>query len=49
MMASADSARVPLPSLNTLRDHLLSVLAHGDGGKDWAIVAREQARAAGLP
>lgn len=49
MMASADAARVPLPSLSTLRDHLLSVLAHGDGGKDWAIVAQEQARAAGLP
>lgn len=49
MLASADSARVPLPALNTLRDHLLSVIAHGNGGKDWAIIAQEQARASGLP
>lgn len=48
MMASADAARVPLPSLNTFRDHLLSAIAHGDGGKDWAVMAREQARSAGL-
>ena len=47
-MASADAVRVPLPSLNTYRDHLLSALAHGDGGKDWAVMAKEQARAAGL-
>lgn len=48
MMASADAARVPLPSLNVFRDHLLSAIAHGDGGKDWAVMAKEQARAAGL-
>jgi 3-hydroxyisobutyrate dehydrogenase-like beta-hydroxyacid dehydrogenase len=47
-LASAEAVRVPLPSLNTYRDHLLSALAHGDGGKDWAVMAKEQARAAGL-
>lgn len=48
MMASAEAVRVPLPSLNTFRDHLLSAIAHGDGGKDWAVMAQQQARAAGL-
>lgn len=48
LLASADTARVPLPSLNAYRDHLLSAAAHGDGGKDWAVMAKEQARAAGL-
>jgi 3-hydroxyisobutyrate dehydrogenase-like beta-hydroxyacid dehydrogenase len=48
MMASADAARVPLPALNTFRDHLLSAIAHGDGGKDWAVIAKEQARSAGF-
>jgi 3-hydroxyisobutyrate dehydrogenase-like beta-hydroxyacid dehydrogenase len=47
-LASAEAVHVPLPSLNTYRDHLLSALAHGDGGKDWAVMAKEQARAAGL-
>jgi 3-hydroxyisobutyrate dehydrogenase-like beta-hydroxyacid dehydrogenase len=48
IMAAAESARVPLPSGNALRDRLLSAIAHGDGEKDWASVAREQARASGL-
>jgi 3-hydroxyisobutyrate dehydrogenase-like beta-hydroxyacid dehydrogenase len=48
VMAAADLARVPMPSLNVWRDRLVSALAHGDGDKDWAIMAREQARASGL-
>jgi 3-hydroxyisobutyrate dehydrogenase-like beta-hydroxyacid dehydrogenase len=48
VMAAADHARVPMPSLNVWRDRLVSALAHGDGDKDWAIMAREQARASGL-
>ena len=48
IMAAADEARVPLPSGNAFRDRLLGAIAHGGGEKDWAIVAREQARASGL-
>jgi hypothetical protein len=39
---------VPLPSANVLRDRLLSAIAHGDGDRDWAVLAREQARMSGL-
>jgi 3-hydroxyisobutyrate dehydrogenase-like beta-hydroxyacid dehydrogenase len=48
IMAAAEASRVPLPSGNAFRDRLLGAVAHGDGEKDWAVVAREQARAAGL-
>jgi 3-hydroxyisobutyrate dehydrogenase-like beta-hydroxyacid dehydrogenase len=48
IMAAANDARVPLPSGNAFRDRLLSAVAHGDGEKDWAVVAKEQARASGL-
>ncbi len=48
VLAAADTARVPLPSANVVRDRLLSAIAHGDGEKDWAVLAREQARASGL-
>lgn len=47
-LAASDAARVPLPSVNALRDRLLSVIAQGDGEKDWAVLAKEQARASGL-
>jgi 3-hydroxyisobutyrate dehydrogenase-like beta-hydroxyacid dehydrogenase len=39
---------VPLPSCNVWRDRLLGAIAHGDGDKDWAVMARDQARASGL-
>jgi 3-hydroxyisobutyrate dehydrogenase-like beta-hydroxyacid dehydrogenase len=45
--AAADLARVPMPSLNVYRDRLLGAVAHGDGDRDQAVLAREQARAAG--
>jgi 3-hydroxyisobutyrate dehydrogenase-like beta-hydroxyacid dehydrogenase len=48
IVAAADIARVPMPSLNVYRDRLLGAVAHGDGDKDQAVLAREQARAAGL-
>lgn len=48
IMAAADIARVPMPSLNVYRDRLLGAIAHGDGDRDQAVLAREQARASGL-
>src|SRR6266404_3546617 len=39
---------VPLPSGNVWRDRLVGAVAHGDGDKDWAVMALEQARASGL-
>jgi 3-hydroxyisobutyrate dehydrogenase-like beta-hydroxyacid dehydrogenase len=48
IQAAADIARVPLPGFNVYRDRLLGAVAHGDGDKDQAVLAREQARASGL-
>ena len=48
IVAAADLARVPMPSLNIYRDRLLGAVAHGNGDRDQAVLAREQARAAGL-
>ena len=48
IQAAADLARVPLPSFNVYRDRLLGAIAHGDGDKDQAALAREQSRACGL-
>ena len=48
IQAAADLARVPLPAFNVYRDRLLGAVAHGDGDKDQAALAREQARACGL-
>jgi 3-hydroxyisobutyrate dehydrogenase-like beta-hydroxyacid dehydrogenase len=48
IQAAADLARVPLPGFNVYRDRLLGAVAHGDGDKDQAVLAREQARASGL-
>jgi 3-hydroxyisobutyrate dehydrogenase-like beta-hydroxyacid dehydrogenase len=48
ILAAADLARVPLPSLDVYRDRLLGAIAHGDGDRDQAVLAREQARACGL-
>jgi 3-hydroxyisobutyrate dehydrogenase-like beta-hydroxyacid dehydrogenase len=39
---------VALPSGNVWRDRLVGAVAHGDGDKDWAVMALEQARASGL-
>jgi len=48
IMEAANIARVPLPSCNAYRDRLLGAIAHGEGDKDWAVMAREQGRASGL-
>jgi len=48
VLAAADAARVPLPSASVVRDRLPGAIAHGDGEKDWAAMAQEQARACGL-
>ena len=45
---AADIARVPMPMHNIYRDRLLGAVAHGDGDRDQAVLAREQARAAGI-
>jgi 3-hydroxyisobutyrate dehydrogenase-like beta-hydroxyacid dehydrogenase len=47
-LAAATAVRVPLPSASVWRDRLLGAIAHGDGEKDWAVMALEQARASGL-
>ncbi len=48
VLAAGERARVPLPSAAVVRDRLLGAIAHGDGDQDLAVLAREQARAAGL-
>ncbi len=48
ILAAGEAARVPLPAANNLRDRLLGAIAHGDGDRDWAVIAREQARASGI-
>jgi 3-hydroxyisobutyrate dehydrogenase-like beta-hydroxyacid dehydrogenase len=47
-LAAGEAAGVPLPSANVCRDRLLGAIAHGDGQRDWAVMALEQARASGL-
>jgi len=47
-LAAGETAGVPLPSGNVWRDRLVDAVAHGDGGKDWTVMALEQARASGL-
>jgi 3-hydroxyisobutyrate dehydrogenase-like beta-hydroxyacid dehydrogenase len=47
-LTAAEAVNVPLPSANVWRDRLLGAIAHGDGERDWAVVALEQARASGL-
>jgi 3-hydroxyisobutyrate dehydrogenase-like beta-hydroxyacid dehydrogenase len=46
--AAAQHARVPMPSHNVYHDRLLGAVAHGDGDRDQAVLAREQSRAAGI-
>ena len=47
-LQAAESAQMPLPSASIMRDRLLGAIAHGDAALDWAVVAKEQARASGL-
>jgi 3-hydroxyisobutyrate dehydrogenase-like beta-hydroxyacid dehydrogenase len=45
---AADIAHVPMPMHDIYKSRLLGAVAHGDGDRDQAVLAREQARAAGL-
>jgi 3-hydroxyisobutyrate dehydrogenase-like beta-hydroxyacid dehydrogenase len=47
-LEAADVAGVPLPSTHIWRDYLQSAIDRGEGDLDWAVMAREQARASGL-
>ena len=47
-LAAGDAVGVPLPIGNVWRDRLVGAVAHGEGEKDWAVMALEQARASGL-
>ena len=47
-LAAGEAVAVPLPSGNIARDRLLGAIAHGDGDRDWSIMALEQARASGM-
>lgn len=48
ILAAGDTAKIPLPSANVFRDRLLGAIAHGDGDKDVAAIAREQLRATSM-
>ena len=45
--AGGDSA-VPMPFASVIRDRYLAAMAHGRGEADWAAIAEEAAKAAGL-
>ncbi|MEE8344710.1 MAG: NAD(P)-dependent oxidoreductase [Woeseiaceae bacterium] len=47
-LEAAAVADMPLPSTHIWRDHLLRAIERGEGALDWAVMAREQARASGL-
>ena len=47
-LAAGEAENVPLPSVDVWRERLIGAIEHGDGERDWAVVAREQARLSGL-
>jgi len=47
-LEAANTVDVPLPSLQARRTYLQSAVDAGDGHLDWAVMAKEQARASGL-
>jgi 3-hydroxyisobutyrate dehydrogenase-like beta-hydroxyacid dehydrogenase len=47
-LAAGEEANVPLPFASVLRDNYIDALAHGDGGKDWSVIAQVSTRRAGL-
>jgi 3-hydroxyisobutyrate dehydrogenase-like beta-hydroxyacid dehydrogenase len=47
-LAAGEAVGVPLPSGNVWRDRLVGALAHDEGEHDWAVMAKDQARASGL-
>lgn len=47
-LAAAENLQVPMPIASLVRDHFLSGLAQGQGGSDWAALARISAKNSGL-
>jgi 3-hydroxyisobutyrate dehydrogenase-like beta-hydroxyacid dehydrogenase len=47
-LAAGDTMGVPLPSGQVWHDRLAAAVKRGEGEKDWAVMALEQARASGL-
>lgn len=47
-LAAGAAVGVPLPSGNVWRDRLVGAVAHGEADHDWAVMAKDQARASGL-
>jgi 3-hydroxyisobutyrate dehydrogenase-like beta-hydroxyacid dehydrogenase len=47
-LTAAEAVGVPLPSGNVWRDRLVGAVAHGEAEHDWAVMAKDQARASGL-
>nr|WP_268873560.1 NAD-binding protein [Streptacidiphilus neutrinimicus] len=47
-LTAGAEAHVPLPLGGVLRDALLDAVAHGDGDRDWAVLAEVARRHAGL-
>jgi 3-hydroxyisobutyrate dehydrogenase-like beta-hydroxyacid dehydrogenase len=47
-LKAAESVGVVLPSGEVWRERLEGAIGHGEGEKDWAVVAKEQARKSGL-
>jgi 3-hydroxyisobutyrate dehydrogenase-like beta-hydroxyacid dehydrogenase len=47
-LAAADREGVPMPLASLLRDHLMTVVAQGGGGRDWSALGDLAARNAGM-
>jgi 3-hydroxyisobutyrate dehydrogenase-like beta-hydroxyacid dehydrogenase len=47
-LVAADAAGVPMPLASVVHDSLLEVVAQGEGGLDWSVIARLAAERAGL-
>lgn len=48
IVEAAESAGMSMPSVEVWRDHLARAIERGEGSLDWAVMAREHARASGL-
>lgn len=47
-LEAAAAVNMPLPNTHIWREHLVRAIERGEGELDWAVMAREQARASGL-
>ena len=47
-LEAAEAADMPLPSTHVWREYLRKAIERGEGHLDWAVMAKEQARASGL-